>query len=75
MDGMKTPSPPHIRSTNSGEGNAQPHNTHLQRLIEDNDTFLFDCDGVVWREGQLIDGAVEALQYLRQRYVHVWVRV
>jgi hypothetical protein len=37
------------------------------KLIEKYDTFLFDCDGVLWIEEHVIPGAAEVLGYLRSR--------
>ncbi|THH06255.1 hypothetical protein EW145_g4211 [Phellinidium pouzarii] len=36
-------------------------------LVDKYDTWLFDCDGVLWRGTTLIDGALEVLQLLRSR--------
>ena len=30
------------------------------------ETFIFDCDGVIWREGKAIDGVKETLKHLEQ---------
>ena len=38
-----------------------------QDLIDRYDTWLFDCDGVLWRGTTLIDGAKEFLQLLRSK--------
>ncbi|KXN83812.1 4-nitrophenylphosphatase [Leucoagaricus sp. SymC.cos] len=38
-----------------------------EALLNDYDTWLFDCDGVLWRGDQVIDGAVEVLNILRKR--------
>ena len=35
-------------------------------LLERYDTWMFDCDGVLWRGDHLIDGAVEVLDILRE---------
>lgn len=37
------------------------------RLIQDYDTWLFDCDGVIWHGDQLIEGVVQVLSYLRSQ--------
>ncbi|KAF9531177.1 p-nitrophenyl phosphatase [Crepidotus variabilis] len=37
------------------------------RLFDDYDTWLFDCDGVLWRGDHLIEGVVEVLDLLRRR--------
>jgi len=34
-------------------------------LLDAVDVFIFDCDGVIWRGGSLIDGASDALDRLR----------
>jgi hypothetical protein len=36
-------------------------------LVEDYDTFLFDCDGTIWNGDALIDGIVEVLDMLRKK--------
>jgi hypothetical protein len=38
-----------------------------EALLDDYDTWLFDCDGVLWRGDQVIDGVVQVLNILRQR--------
>lgn len=38
-----------------------------EELIDKFDTWLFDCDGVLWRGSTLIDGAKEFLELLRSR--------
>lgn len=38
-----------------------------ETLLSNYDTWLFDCDGVLWRGDQVIDGAIQALSILRQR--------
>lgn len=37
----------------------------LAFLADQYDTFLFDCDGVLWRGGKLLDGSDTALAMLR----------
>ncbi|CAF1275750.1 unnamed protein product [Rotaria magnacalcarata] len=37
---------------------------HSKSLLSDNDTFLFDCDGVLWNFPQIFTGAIELLNYL-----------
>lgn len=37
------------------------------RLIEKYDTWMFDCDGVLWHDERLVDGAVQVLELLRQK--------
>ena len=34
-------------------------------LLAKYDTWMFDCDGVIWRGDQLIDGAIDVLNILR----------
>jgi 4-nitrophenyl phosphatase len=36
------------------------------KLIEKYDTWMFDCDGVLWHGDRLIDGAIEVLAILRR---------
>ncbi|KIM82733.1 hypothetical protein PILCRDRAFT_820034 [Piloderma croceum F 1598] len=36
-------------------------------LLEKYDTWMFDCDGVIWSGDHSIDGAIEALDMLRSR--------
>lgn len=35
-------------------------------LLDKYDTWLFDCDGVLWEGERLITGIVDVLQYLRK---------
>ena len=35
-----------------------------EQLISENDTFLFDCDGVLWEGDTVLPGGVEAITYL-----------
>ncbi|KAH6877369.1 p-nitrophenyl phosphatase [Coprinopsis sp. MPI-PUGE-AT-0042] len=35
-------------------------------LLRDYDTWLFDCDGVLWRGDHLLDGVIEVLHLLRK---------
>lgn len=37
-----------------------------QTLLDKYDTWLFDCDGVLWEGTRLIPGAKEVLAYLRK---------
>ena len=49
-----------------------------EALIEKYDTWLFDCDGVLWQGNKLIDGAVEVLKLLRSRSkynLHIFVSI
>lgn len=36
-------------------------------LLDSYDTWLFDCDGVLWRGDNLIDGVLDVLELLRSR--------
>eukprot|EP00276_Gloeochaete_wittrockiana_P008555 CAMPEP_0184644928 /NCGR_PEP_ID=MMETSP0308-20130426/1522_1 /TAXON_ID=38269 /ORGANISM="Gloeochaete witrockiana, Strain SAG 46.84" /LENGTH=380 /DNA_ID=CAMNT_0027073671 /DNA_START=31 /DNA_END=1173 /DNA_ORIENTATION=+ len=36
-------------------------------LLQKIDTFVFDCDGVVWRGDEVVPGASETIDYLRKR--------
>ncbi len=36
-------------------------------LVDKYDTWLFDCDGVLWHGDRLVDGAIEVLQLLRDK--------
>ena len=36
-------------------------------LLDRYDTWMFDCDGVLWHGDTLVDGAVEVLKSLRSR--------
>jgi hypothetical protein len=38
-----------------------------QELLDQYDTWMFDCDGVLWRGDRLIDGAAEVLHILRSQ--------
>lgn len=37
------------------------------KLLDKYDTWLFDCDGVLWRGDHLIEGVTEVLDMLRRR--------
>ena len=50
------------RVINSSEQNRE--------VIEGYDTWHFDCDGVLWRGSELIEGASEFLHLLRSRGTH-----
>lgn len=47
--------------------------THLSslgdyaELLDRYDTWMFDCDGVLWNGDRIVDGAVEVLATLRRR--------
>ena len=36
-------------------------------LLSSYDTWMFDCDGVLWHGDRLIEGAVDVLKYLRSQ--------
>ncbi|RXW22764.1 hypothetical protein EST38_g3083 [Candolleomyces aberdarensis] len=38
-----------------------------EALLRDYDTWLFDCDGVLWRGDNLIEGVTDVLEMLRRR--------
>jgi 4-nitrophenyl phosphatase len=38
-----------------------------EKLLDQYDTWLFDCDGVLWRGDHLIEGVIEVLDLLRRR--------
>jgi 4-nitrophenyl phosphatase len=40
---------------------------NAKSLLNDNDTFLFDCDGVLWNFPEIFPGAVELLNYLTEQ--------
>lgn len=40
---------------------------HYTSLLDKYDTWMFDCDGVLWHGERLIDGTIEVLQMLRQK--------
>ena len=37
---------------------------HAKSLVNDHDTFLFDCDGVLWNFPEIFPGAIELLHHL-----------
>ncbi|KAF7329662.1 2-phosphoglycolate phosphatase [Mycena kentingensis (nom. inval.)] len=41
--------------------------SEYEALLDKYDTWMFDCDGVLWSGDRLIDGAVDVLSLLRQR--------
>uniref|UniRef100_UPI00358E1EB8 glycerol-3-phosphate phosphatase-like n=1 Tax=Myxine glutinosa TaxID=7769 RepID=UPI00358E1EB8 len=44
----------------------------MDAFLESTDSFLFDCDGVLWRGNRAIDGAPEAVNALRRRGKRVY---
>ncbi|EIM87074.1 2-phosphoglycolate phosphatase [Stereum hirsutum FP-91666 SS1] len=51
--------------------NAQSTQEKYSELLDKYDTWLFDCDGVLWHGDRLIDGVVEVLETLRKRGKHI----
>ncbi|KAJ6625088.1 HAD-like domain-containing protein [Mycena sp. CBHHK59/15] len=41
--------------------------SEYEALLDKYDTWMFDCDGVLWHGDRLIDGAVDVLEILRAR--------
>lgn len=41
------------------------------KLIDKYDTWMFDCDGVLWHGDRIIEGTVEVLHLLRQKSMSV----
>lgn len=41
--------------------------SNAKSLLNDNDTFLFDCDGVLWNLPEVFPGAIELLKYLTEQ--------
>ena len=39
----------------------------LTSLLNNNDTFLFDCDGVIWNFPNIFPGAIELLNHLKEQ--------
>jgi len=37
---------------------------HIESLLNGHDTFLFDCDGVLWCSPNVLPGAIELLNYV-----------
>ncbi|KAK6775169.1 hypothetical protein RDI58_026170 [Solanum bulbocastanum] len=48
------------------KASAQPL-TNPAELIDSVETFIFDCDGVIWKGDKLIDGVPETLDLLREK--------
>ncbi|CAI0376573.1 unnamed protein product [Linum tenue] len=46
---------------------AAPQLEDADALIDSVETFIFDCDGVIWKGDKLIDGVPETLDMLRSR--------
>eukprot|EP00871_Galdieria_phlegrea_P000708 jgi/Galph1/1638/GphlegSOOS_G319.1 len=45
---------------------------HPKMLLEQVKTFIFDCDGVIWKGDTLIDGAKEVIDHLQQEGCRVY---
>jgi ribonucleotide monophosphatase NagD (HAD superfamily) len=43
---------------------------HIESILNDHDTFLFDCDGVLWCSPVILPGAIELLNYLTTLVCH-----
>lgn len=43
----------------------RPH--EYAALLDKYDTWLFDCDGVIWRGDHIIEGVIDVLEILRER--------
>jgi 4-nitrophenyl phosphatase len=41
--------------------------SNAKSLVDNNDTFLFDCDGVIWNLPRIFPGAIELLNYLTEK--------
>jgi ribonucleotide monophosphatase NagD (HAD superfamily) len=41
--------------------------SNSKSLVNNNDTFLFDCDGVLWNFPDIFPGAIELLNYLTEK--------
>ena len=39
--------------------------SNAQSLVDATETFIFDCDGVIWKGDSLIEGVPETLEMLR----------
>jgi hypothetical protein len=40
---------------------------HARTLLNNHETFLFDCDGVLWNYPDIFPGAIELLNYLTEQ--------
>eukprot|EP00249_Psilotum_nudum_P000917 c13110_g1_i1 orf=201-1316(+) len=49
----------------AGGGRIAPYLTNIDAFISSVETFVFDCDGVIWKGDTLIDGVPETLDFLR----------
>ncbi|KAJ9669903.1 hypothetical protein PVL29_026461 [Vitis rotundifolia] len=57
---------PRMAATFPARATAQPLQ-NADELIDSVETFIFDCDGVIWKGDSLIDGVPETLDMLRSR--------
>eukprot|EP00850_Spirogloea_muscicola_P020266 SM000211S06636 [mRNA] locus=s211:138809:142350:+ [translate_table: standard] len=55
-----------VKDRNGGLAGAPPL-TDAKALIDSVETFLFDCDGVIWKGDKLIEGVPETLDFLRSQ--------
>ena len=52
----------------SGHNSCTPLDQHhAKALLNNHDTFLFDCDGVIWNLPQTFPRAIELLNYLKEQ--------
>ncbi|BAT16893.1 Os12g0420000 [Oryza sativa Japonica Group] len=66
----RLPSHAHTRRGGGGGGAGAVPVAKLEdaaTLIDSVETFIFDCDGVIWKGEKLIDGVLETLDMLDQR--------
>lgn len=56
---------PVMAATETASGAATPKLTEPAQLLERTNTFIFDCDGVIWRGDSLIPRVGETVEYLR----------
>lgn len=48
-----------------------------EALVDKYDTWLFDCDGVLWNGDKLVEGAKDVLEMLRRQSARgdlIWIR-
>jgi hypothetical protein len=46
-----------------------------EKLLDRYDTWMFDCDGVLWHDEEVIEGAVDVLKMLRSRSMYMRLNV
>ena len=44
----------------------------INSIIDETETFVFDCDGVLWHGNKLIEGAVKFVNELKRREKNVY---